>query len=87
MFTDQVTGYMNPSASSSIGGYTYANFFASAPTLKGYLDASKQVDNVDRTLTVKHDTAGFQLFGQFMFDIEMVRPMPTYSIPGLVDHH
>lgn len=87
MFTDQVTGYMNPSASASIGGYTYANFFQSAPTLKGYLDASKQVDNVDRTLTVNHSTAGFQLFGQFLFDIEMVRPMPTYSIPGLVDHH
>lgn len=87
MFTDQVTGYMNPSAQAGIGGYTYANYFASAPTLKGYLDASKQVDNVDRTLTVQSGTTGFQLFGSFLFDIQMVRPMPTYSIPGLVDHH
>lgn len=87
MFNDIVTGYMNPNSSQSIGFYTYANYFASAPTLKGYLNASSQADIVDRTLSVDHNTAGFQLFGQFEFDINMVRPMPTYSIPGLVDHH
>lgn len=87
MFVDQVTGYLNPSASASIAAYTYANYFSSAPDLKGFLNAENQVDNVDRTLSVKHNTAGFQLFGQFEFDIKMVRPMPTYSIPGLVDHH
>lgn len=87
MFNDIVTGYMNPNSTQSIGFYTYANYFASAPTLKGYLDASSQANIVDRTLSVDHSTAGFQLFGQFEFDINMVRPMPTYSIPGLVDHH
>lgn len=87
MFNDAVTGYMNPTASPSIGFYTYANMFSSAPTLKGYLSASSQVTNVDRTLSVNHTAAGFQLFGQFEFQIQTVRPMPTYSIPGLVDHH
>lgn len=87
MFNDKVVGCLNPAASNAIAGYTYANYFASAPTLKGYLDASTQVDNVDRTLTATHSAVGFQMFGQFEFQIEMVRPMPTYSIPGLVDHH
>lgn len=87
MFNDAVTGAMNPSSANSIAGYTYANVFSSAPTLKGYLDASAEVDNVDRTLTADHTAVGFQFFGNFEFQIDMVRPMPTYSIPGLVDHH
>lgn len=86
-FNDQVTGMLNKSAGASIAAYTYANYFSSAPDLKGYLNAATQVDNVDETLSVKSTTAGFQLYGQFQFDIKMVRPMPLYSIPGLVDHH
>lgn len=86
-FTDDVTGYLNPGVSGGIGQYTYANYFNGHPSLKGYLDASPQVSNVDRTLSASAATVGYQFFGQFQFDIEMVRPMPTYSIPGLVDHH
>lgn len=87
MFADQVRGYLNPTVSAGIGFYTYANNFSSAPSLKGYLNASSQKDIADRTLTATSASVGFQLFGQFEFDIDMVRPMPTYSIPGLVDHH
>lgn len=87
MFNDQVTGYMNPSASQSIAAYTYVNQFVAAPDLKGFLNAENQQANVDRTLSAFGATTGFTLFGQFEFDIKMVRPMPTYSIPGLVDHH
>lgn len=87
MFNDQVTGYLNPTAGQSIAAYTYVNQFAAAPDLKGYLNAENQQANVDRTLSAYGATTGFTLFGQFEFDIKMVRPMPTYSIPGLVDHH
>lgn len=85
MFNDHVTGLVRPSQ--SLGYMTYANNFAAAPTLKSYLDASGQQANVDRTLTVGSGTSGLTFYGQFQFDIDMVRPMPLYSIPGLVDHH
>lgn len=87
MFNDVVTGYMNPDQSSSLEFATYANVFSSAPTLKGFLSAKGQWANVDRTLGVSGATAGFQFYGEFVFPTKMSRPMPLYSIPGLVDHH
>lgn len=87
MFVDSVTGYLNPAVTGSIKGASFANVFASAPTLKSFLSAEGQIANVDETLEVKSTASGFQLYGSFEFHIDMVRPMPLYSIPGLVDHH
>lgn len=87
---NEVTGLARPGAFSDYGTmahWTYVNDFATVPTLKGYLDASKQVANVDRTLKVSASESGYQWFGNIYFDIEAIRPMPLYSIPGLVDHH
>lgn len=41
--------------------------------------------NVDRCLAVPSDTAN-QIFGDILVKCNMTRPMPLYSIPGLVDH-
>lgn len=85
MLPDLVTGQFR--AGGNMEQWTYVNNFSAVPTLKGYLDARNQVAQVDKTIAVSAATAGFQLFGQFEFDITMVKPMPLYSIPGLVDHH
>lgn len=85
MIPDLVTGQFR--AGGNMEQWTYVNNFSAVPTLKGYLDARNQVAQVDKTIAVNASTAGFQLFGQFEFDITMVKPMPLYSIPGLVDHH
>lgn len=84
MKMNHVTGHLRPNQ--SLGYYTYANHFTTTPTLGGFLDASKQVESVDRTLKVKSTTSGFQFVGQFMPEITITRHMPTYSIPGLIDH-
>lgn len=86
-FPDKVTGYVKPTLTGGLAPLTYANNFSSAPDLKGFLNAENQVNNLDQTLIVSSATAGFQFFGQFQFDTNWVRPMPLYSIPGLVDHH
>lgn len=41
--------------------------------------------NVDRCLAVPSETAN-QIFGDILVKCKMTRPMPLYSIPGLVDH-
>ena len=47
-----------------------------------WIDETK--DNVARTLAVQnHD----QFFGDFYFGAIYTRPMPLYSVPGLIDHH
>lgn len=55
--------------------------------LSFFLDASYQKLEFDQTLQVSSDTAGFTFLAQFYFDITAIRPMPLYSIPGLMDHH
>lgn len=82
---NKVVGYARPGASQAY--WNYCNDFETAPTLAGYLDASNQVANVDRTLQVSDSTAGFQWQANIHFTCYAVRPMPTYSVPGLMDHH
>lgn len=85
---DGVTGYARPdqSGAASVPFVTYANDFASLPGLKSFL-TSTQVSNVDQTLAVQSSQAGYQWFGQFLFDMDVIRAVPTYSIPGYIDHH
>lgn len=42
--------------------------------------------NVDRVLAVNSQVSN-QIFGDFFIQNKTTRPMPLYSIPGLVDHH
>lgn len=55
--------------------------------LAGFLNATDADVAIDRTLQVSSSTSGFQFLAQFQLEIIAVRPMPLYSIPGLVDHH
>nr|CAI9752425.1 major head protein [Microvirus sp.] len=85
MMQNHVCGLLRPG--NSLDYWTYTNQFSAPPTLKSFLNARGLVDNVDRTLQVPSKAAGFQFVGQFATEIDYVLPMPTYSIPGLVDHH
>lgn len=85
MRQNHVCGLLRPGK--NLGYWTYANDFSSVPTLNSFLDASGQIANIDRTLQVQSSASTFQYIGQFVTDVTAVLPMPTYSIPGLVDHH
>lgn len=82
---NHVCGLIRPQQ--TLGYWTYSNDFAVAPSLNEFLNASRQKNNVDRTLQVQSSASGFQYIGQFLTDVTAVLPLPTYSIPGLVDHH
>ena len=80
---DIVTGEMRSNYSASLDVWHWADDYSSLPALGAdWIDETK--DNVQRTLAVQnHD----QFFGDFYFNCIMTRPMPLYSIPGLIDHH
>lgn len=88
---DIVCGQALPT-NASYGYWTYCHNFTNgsgspaAPTLSSYIQGT-YVNEVDQTLKVNAATAGFQFLAQVYFDIEAVRPMPTHSIPGLIDHN
>ena len=88
---DVVTGLLRPNVFGVVSGampyWTYCNNFSSAPSLQGYLNGDNIKSNFDQTLQVPSSTAGFQFEAQVNHRIDAIRPLPTYSIPGLVDHH
>ena len=80
---DIVTGEMRSNYSQSLDIWHWADDYAAKPTLgSDWIQETKA--NVARTLAVQdHD----QFFGDFYFNCIMTRPMPLYSVPGLIDHH
>lgn len=69
---------------SSIGqAWTYMDVYKSAPTLSdSWIQESDS--NVKQTLAVQDKP---QFIADFYFKVGTVRPMPVYSVPGLIDHH
>lgn len=80
-----VTSEMRPQVDNSLASWHLADNYASAPTLSdGWIREDKT--NVDRVLAVGSNVAN-QVFGDFYFQATFTRPMPMYSVPGLIDHN
>ena len=80
-----VTGNFAPDANdTTLTAWTYTNKFASAPVLNSAF-ISQPASQIGDTLVVANSS--YQFIGDFQFNIVAVRPMPLYSIPGLIDHH
>ena len=81
---NMVTGEMRPGVTNSLAHWHLADHYDSVPTLSdGWIREDKS--NVDRVLAVQSSVAD-----QFWCDIyvsnQCTRPMPMYSVPGLLDH-
>nr|WNN13169.1 MAG: major capsid protein [Microviridae sp.] len=69
---------------SSLGqAWTYMDNYNTAPTLStSWIQESDT--NVKQTLAIQDKP---QFIADFYFKVGTVRPMPVYSVPGLIDHH
>lgn len=77
------TGLMRPQVANSLAIWNYADKYDSLPYLSG--DWIDETDvNVARTMAVQNQP---QWIMNAYFKAKWVRPMPTFSIPGLIDHH
>lgn len=79
-----LSGLMAPAVTGSLSMWTYGDAFDESLDVASGDFMEETKDNVDRTLAVK---GSFQWLADFYFDCQWVRPMPVYSIPGLIDHH
>lgn len=80
-----ITGSLAPNSDdNSFVPWTYTNDFAAAPTLNESFMRQNE-SNVGKTL-VDSQTRDQYLIDIY-FDLNCVRPMPVYSIPGLIDHY
>ena len=78
----QVTGFFRSNDAATLDSWHLAQDFASLPAL----NADFIVENppVDRIKALGDDYPDF-LFDSY-FDLKCARPMPVYSVPGLIDH-
>lgn len=82
---NQVKGYFSPlSGDTILNSYTYAQELSRTPVLNS--DFIKE-DKASMSKTLIDTTPSFQFYGDFYLDLKMIRPLPVYSIPGLIDHY
>jgi hypothetical protein len=80
----KITGLFKSTSAGTIDGWHLAQKFTSAPTL----NTTFIQDNppVSRVVAVGAAANGQQFLFDSFFDVKMARPMPMYSVPGLIDH-
>ena len=81
----RVAGEMRSSAQNSLDVWHLADDYNTLPKLSPEWIAEDKT-NVDRALAVTSTTAN-QFFGDIFIENISTRPMPMFSVPGLIDHH
>ena len=80
----RISSLFRSTAAGTIDAWHLAQKFTSVPTL----NSSFIVDNppVSRVVAVGAAANGQQFIFDSFFDVRKTRPMPMYSVPGLIDH-
>lgn len=82
---NRVTGEMRSAYAQSLDVWHLADDYDNLPALSdSWIREDK--NTVDRVLAVKSSVSN-QLFADIYIKNRATRPMPLYSIPGLIDHH
>lgn len=76
-----ITGKLRSTDSQSLDVWHLAQKFDSLPKLNQ--DFIEENPPIARVIAVQNEP---QFFADFWFDLKTSRPMPVYSVPGLVDH-
>jgi len=77
----QITGLFRSTAASSIDVWHLAQEFSALPTLdQTFIEENPPIDRVIATPSEPH------IIFDALFENVSVRPMPVYSVPGLIDH-
>lgn len=80
----QITGLFKSTSAGTIDQWHLAQRFTSLPTLNATF--IQDTPPVSRVVAVGAAANGQQFLLDTFFDIKAVRPMPLYSVPGLIDH-
>ncbi|ALS03611.1 VP1 [Gokushovirus WZ-2015a] len=81
----RVSSAFRSNVTGSLDAWHYADYYEALPKLSAEW-IQETYKNVDRTLAVQ-STLEDQYIADFWFKCKCTRPMPIYSIPGLIDHH
>lgn len=82
---NKITGEMRSGVTNTQDIYHYGDYYNSLPIL-GPDWIVENTANIDRTLAVP-SSESHQFIADIYIEQTATRPMPLYSIPGLIDHH
>jgi hypothetical protein len=80
----QITGLFRSTTSGTLDGWHLAQRFNGVPTLNNTFIEDRPP--MERVLAVGSAAQGQEFIFDAFFDVKMARPMPMYSVPGLIDH-
>lgn len=83
-YPSRISGLFRSTASGTIDAWHLAQRFTSLPTLNSTF--IQDTPPVDRIVAVGAAANGKQFIFDSFFDCKKARPMPMYSVPGLIDH-
>lgn len=80
----EITGLFRSTSAGTVDAWHLAQKFTALPTLNSTFIQDRPP--LDRVLAVGAGANGQQLIFDGFFDIRAARPMPLYSVPGMIDH-
>jgi hypothetical protein len=83
-FPSMISGRFRSTAAQTLDGWHLAQNFTALPTLNNTF--INDTPPVQRILAVGAAASGSEFLLDSFFQIRTVRPMPLYSVPGLIDH-
>jgi hypothetical protein len=83
-YPSRISSLFRSTAAGTIDGWHLAEKFTSLPTLNSTFIQS--TPPVSRVVAVGSAANGQQFIFDSFFDVKKARPMPMYSVPGLIDH-
>jgi len=83
-YPSRISSLFRSTAAGTIDGWHLAQKFTSVPTLNDTF--IKDTPPVSRVVAVGASANGQQFIFDSFFNVKKARPMPMYSVPGLIDH-
>lgn len=86
---NEITGVLRSTVSTPMDWWHYAEEFGNEPALNGQFIVDKTQEVLARSLAVDTTTSAqwaAQIIMDILHDSTVARMMPTYSVPGLIDH-
>lgn len=83
---NEITGLFRSTAANTIDVWHYSEEFQARPSLNNTFIQDPSETTLARSLAVGESAAGQQILFDVLHRVRATRPMPTYSVPGLIDH-
>ncbi len=83
---NEICGLFRSTATGSIDIWHYSEEFATAPKLNPAFIGDPSAKTLSRTMAVGDDALGQQILLDVLHRVRATRPLPTYGVPGLIDH-